>query len=211
MDLYKNFSLKKEDVEEQRNKFGSNRLTEKKQEGFWKKYFEAFSDPIIKILLVALVINLVFVFTGNAEWYEAVGIFVAVLLATFVSTFSEYSNEKAFAKLQSEADKIKCKVIRDNQVEEISIDDVVVGDYVILQAGDKIPADGVMENGTIKVDQSSLNGESEEATKITPNSEMDWGKEDDVLASDRVFRGTIVTEGEAIIKVAKVGDNTILG
>lgn len=211
MDLYKNFSLKNEDVEEQRNKFGSNKLTEKKQEGFWKKYFEAFSDPIIKILLVALVINLVFVFTGNAEWYEAVGIFVAVLLATFVSTFSEYSNEKAFAKLQSEADKIKCKVIRDNQVEEISIDDVVVGDYVILQAGDKIPADGVMENGTIKVDQSSLNGESEEATKITPNSEMDWGKEDDVLASDRVFRGTIVTEGEAIIKVAKVGDNTILG
>ena len=211
MEIYKNFTLSSSKVEEQRNKYGSNRLTEKKQDGFWKKYFEAFNDPIIKILLVALVINLIFVFTGNAEWYEAVGIFVAVLLATFVSTFSEYSNEKAFAKLQAEADKIKCKVIRDGKVQEISIDDVVVGDYVLLQAGDKVPADGVMVNGEIKVDQSALNGESEEATKTTPNSELEYGKEDDLLSSDRVFRGTIVTEGECIIKVCKVGDNTVLG
>ena len=211
MEIYKNFTLSSSKVEEQRNKYGSNKLTEKKQDGFWKKYFEAFSDPIIKILLVALVINLIFVFTGNAEWYEAVGIFVAVLLATFVSTFSEYSNEKAFAKLQAEADEIKCKVIRDGIVQEIQIDDIVVGDYVLLQAGDKVPADGVMVNGEIKVDQSTLNGESEDVTKITPKSELDYGKEDDVLAQDRVYRGTIVTEGEAIIKIAKVGDNTILG
>ena len=211
MEIYKNFTLSSSKVEEQRNKYGSNKLTEKKQDGFWKKYFEAFSDPIIKILLVALVINLIFVFTGNAEWYEAVGIFVAVLLATFVSTFSEYSNEKAFAKLQAEADEIKCKVIRDGIVQEIQIDDIVVGDYVLLQAGDKVPADGVMVNGEIKVDQSTLNGESEDVTKITPNNELDYGKEDDVLAQDRVYRGTIVTEGEAIIKIAKVGDNTILG
>ena len=211
MEIYKNFTLSSSKVEEQKNKYGSNRLTEKKQDGFWKKYFEAFNDPIIKILLVALVINLIFVFTGNAEWYEAVGIFVAVLLATFVSTLSEYSNEKAFAKLQAEADKIKCKVIRDGKVQEISIDDVVVGDYILLQAGDKVPADGVMVNGEIKVDQSALNGESEEATKTTPNSELEYGKEDNLLSSDRVFRGTIVTEGECIIKVCKVGDNTILG
>lgn len=211
MEIYKNFTLSSSKVEEQRNKYGSNKLTEKKQDGFWKKYFEAFNDPIIKILLVALVINLIFVFTGNAEWYEAVGIFVAVLLATFVSTFSEYSNEKAFAKLQAEADEIKCKVIRDGIVQEIQINDIVVGDYVLLQAGDKVPADGVMVNGEIKVDQSTLNGESEDVAKITPKSELDYGKEDDVLAQDRVYRGTIVTEGEAIIKIAKVGDNTILG
>lgn len=211
MEIYNNFSLDSSKVEEQREKYGSNKLTEKKQDGFWKKYFEAFNDPIIKILLVALVINLIFVFTGNAEWYEAVGIFVAVLLATFVSTFSEYSNEKTFAKLQAEADKIKCKVIRDGQLQEISIDDVVVGDYISLQAGDKVPADGVMESGEIKVDQSTLNGETEEATKFCPKSELEWGKEDDLLASDRVFRGTIVTEGECIIKVCKVGDNTMLG
>lgn len=211
MEIYKNFTLSSSKVEEQRNKYGSNKLTEKKQDGFWKKYFEAFSDPIIKILLVALVINLIFVFTGNAEWYEAVGIFVAVLLATFVSTFSEYSNEKAFAKLQAEADEIKCKVIRDGIVQEIQIDDIVVGDYVLLQAGDKVPADGVIVNGEIKVNQSTLNGESEDVAKITPKSELDYGKEDDVLAQDRVYRGTIVTEGEAIIKIAKVGDNTILG
>lgn len=211
MEIYKNFSLDSSKVEEQREKYGSNKLTEKKQDGFWKKYFEAFNDPIIKILLVALVINLIFVFTGNAEWYEAVGIFVAVLLATFVSTFSEYSNEKTFAKLQAEADKIKCKVIRDGQLQEISIDDVVVGDYISLQAGDKIPVDGVMESGEIKVDQSTLNGETEDAIKTTPKNESEWGKEDDLLATDRVFRGTIVTEGECIIKACKVGDNTMLG
>lgn len=211
MEVQKNFNLDSSKVEEQRQKYGSNRLTEKKQDGFWKKYFEAFNDPIIKILMVALVINLIFVFTGNAEWYEAVGIFVAVLLATFVSTFSEYSNEKTFAKLQAEADQIKCKVNRDNKIQEIPIDDIVVGDYVILQAGDKIPADGVMVQGEIKVDQSSLNGESEEATKRTPTSEMEYSNEDDLLGIDRVFRGTTVTEGECIIKICRVGDNTTLG
>lgn len=206
-----NFGLKSSEVEKKRQEFGSNRLTEQKQEGFWKKYFGAFNDPIIKILMVALVINLIFVFTGNAEWYEAVGIFVAVLIATFVSTFSEYSNEKTFAKLQADADKIKCKVYRDGVVHEISIDDIVVGDAIILQAGDKIPVDAVMVQGEIKVNQSTLNGEAEDVTKITPQSEMDWGKEGDLLAKDRVYRGTIVTEGECVVTAVKVGDNTMLG
>ncbi len=203
--------LTDEQVNENREKYGSNRLSEKKQETFWQKYIGAFNDPIIKILMVALVINLVFVFTGNAEWYEAVGIFIAVLIATFVSTICEYSNEKAFAKLQADADKIKCKVYRNGKLIEVSIDDLVVGDYIELQAGDKIPVDGVMEQGEIKVNQASLNGEAEDVTKITPKSELEYGREKDLLAQDRVYRGTIVTEGECIIKAAKVGDNTILG
>lgn len=206
-----NFSMKSSDIQKSREQYGSNRLTEKKQEGFWKKYIGNFNDPIIKILMVALVINLIFVFTGNAEWYEAVGIFMAVLIATFVSTFCEYNNEKAFAKLQADADKIKCKVCRDNIVQEVPIDDLVVGDYVTLQAGDKIPADAVMVDGEIKVNQSTLNGEAEDVTKITPKSEMEYGNEGDLLAPDRVYRGTIVTEGECIVKIVKVGDNTILG
>ena len=206
-----NVGLKSNEVEKNREKYGSNRLSEKKQEGFWKKYFSAFDDPIIKILMVALVINLIFVFTGNAEWYEAVGIFIAVLIATFVSTLCEYSNEKAFAKLQADADKIKSKVYRDGVLTEIPIDDLVYGDFIVLQAGDKIPVDGVMEQGEIKVNQATLNGEAEDVTKITPKSELEFGKEKDLLAKDRVYRGTIVTEGECIIQAVKVGDNTILG
>lgn len=206
-----NVGLKSNEVEKNREKYGSNRLSEKKQEGFWKKYFSAFDDPIIKILMVALVINLIFVFTGNAEWYEAVGIFIAVLIATFVSTLCEYSNEKAFAKLQADADKIKSKVYRDGVLTEIPIDDLVYGDFIVLQAGDKVPVDGVMEQGEIKVNQATLNGEAEDVTKITPKSELEFGKAKDLLAQDRVYRGTIVTEGECIIQAVNVGDKTILG
>lgn len=95
---------------------------------------------MIIILLVALGINVVFACLGQVEWYEPVGIAAAVLIATLVSTFSEYKNENAFQKLQSEASEIKCKVYRNGVVVEISINDIVVDDCIILQSGDKIPS-----------------------------------------------------------------------
>ena len=138
-----------------RNLYGSNRLTEQEVESFWDKYRENFDDPIIKILLVALVINVVFVFLGKTHWYESVGIAVAVLLATLVATWSEHKNEATFQQLQEDASKIKCKVFRDGSVTEIYIDDIVTGDYVLLQPGDKIPADGIIHSGDLKVDQGN--------------------------------------------------------
>ena len=202
--------LTEQEVLKSRQEHGDNRLSEVKSEGFWEKLLSNFGDPMIKILCVALIINIIFAFLGQTEWYESVGIALAVILATFVSTFSEYRNENAFQKLQDEASKIKCKVYRNNEVTEISIDDVVVGDCIILQSGDKIPADGSLIDGNINVDQSVLNGESKEAKKkAIPNDYQE--EEMDFLNPYQVFRGTIVCSGNGIMKVTTVGDNSVYG
>ncbi|MDR2502924.1 MAG: calcium-translocating P-type ATPase, PMCA-type [Deltaproteobacteria bacterium] len=209
MDTY---GLSAEQVQESQRKHGTNKLTERPTEGFWDKFKDNLGDPMIRILCVALVINIIFVFLGQTEWYESVGIAVAVLLATSISTFSEYRNESSFQKLQEEASHIRCKVYRDGEIAEISIDDLVVGDCVLLQSGDKIPADGVLDEGTLKVDQSVLNGESKEASKrmlpkgaALPESNMDF------LNEYRVFRGSVVCSGNALMRVSTVGDSSIYG
>lgn len=205
--------LTKEQVLKSRQEHGNNRLSEVKSEGFWEKLLSNFGDPMIKILCIALIINIIFAFLGQTEWYESVGIAIAVILATFVSTFSEYRNENAFQKLQDEASKIKCKVYRDNEVTEISIDDIVVGDCIILQPGDKIPADGNLIEGTINVDQSVLNGESKEAKKkAIPNDyQEDSNEAMDFLNPYKVFRGTIVCSGNGTMEVTTVGDKSVYG
>lgn len=204
--------LTEQEVLKSRQEHGDNRLSEVKSEGFWEKLLSNFGDPMIKILCVALIINIIFAFLGQTEWYESVGIALAVILATFVSTFSEYRNENAFQKLQEEASKIKikCKVYRNNEVTEISIDDVVVGDSIILQSGDKIPADGNLIDGNINVDQSVLNGESKEAKKkAIPNDYQE--EEMDFLNPYKVFRGTIVCSGNGVMEVTTVGDKSVYG
>ena len=199
-------------VEESRKKNGTNRLSEVISESFWDKLKGNFADPIIKILCVALIINVIFAFLGKAHWYESVAIAVAVILATFVSTFSEYKNENAFQKLQEEASKIKCKVYRNNQLIEISIDDIVVEDSIVLQTGDKIPADGIVVSGNIKVDQSVLNGESKEANKKNmPDNYIEQDSSMDFLNEYKVFRGTVVVSGNALMYVTTVGDKSVYG
>ena len=204
-------------VEESRRENGSNGLTEVKGEGFWKKLLANFGDPMIKILCVALLVNIALVIyqyvtkDPEASWLEPVGIAVAVLIATLVSTFSEYRNENAFQKLQEEASKILIKVYRNGTLSEISVDEIVVGDYVVLQSGDKIPADGIIVDGEIKVDQSVLNGESKEATKIPmPTSYVDDGVID-LLNEYKVYRGAVVCSGNATMKVTVVGDKSEYG
>ena len=202
--------LTEQEVLKSRQEQGDNRLSEVKSERFWEKLLSNFGNPMIKILCVALIINIIFAFLGQTEWYESVGIALAVILATFVSTFSEYRNENAFQKLQDEASKIKCKAYRNNEVTEISIDDVVVGDCIILQSGDKIPADGNLIDGNINVDQSVLNGESKEAKKkAIPNDYQE--EEMDFLNPYQVFRGTIVCSGNGIMEVTTVGDKSVYG
>lgn len=199
-------------VVESRQKHGSNMLSEMKTESFWDKLIGNFGDPMIKILCVALVINVIFAFMGQTAWFEPVGIAVAVVLATFVSTFSEYRNENAFQKLQEEASKIKAKAYRNGDITEIDVEDVVVDDCILLQAGDKISADGIIIEGTIKVDQSVLNGESKEATKkAVPQDYKDTDTTMDFLNEYKVFRGTIVCSGNAVMKVTTVGDKSVYG
>jgi len=215
----KTFGLTDEQVRQSKEKYGDNRLTEQKRETFWQKLLENFGDPMIKILLVALVLNVIFWLLhafwniGDTEWYEAVGIAAAVLIATFVSTFSEYNNENAFQKLQEEASLIKCKVYRNGEIAEIAINDIVVGDCVLLQSGDKIPADGIIVDGNLSVDQSVLNGESKEAKKIAvPDDYKPDDNEDlDFLNEYKVFRGAVVCSGNAVMEVTVVGDKSVYG
>ena len=202
--------LSQQEAEESRNKYGSNALTPYQLEGFWDKLKSNFKDPIIIILSIALGLIFGLSLFGMTEWYEAVAIGVAVVLATFVSTYSEYKNESSFQKLQEEASRIKSNVLRDGHVIQLPIEDVVKGDYVLLQAGDKAPADGFVLSGTIKVNQASLTGEAEAVEKFRIG-EADDPENKDLANHYSIFRGSVVEDGEAIIVVESVGDNTFYG
>ena len=194
--------LTKKEVEESRKKYGTNELTKKKTKTFFGQFIETLGDPIIKILLIALVIKTIFLFR-DFDWFETLGIVIAIFLSSFISTISEYGSEKAFEKLQEEASKIKCKVKRDGLITEIPIDEVVVGDIIKLETGDKIPADGIIIDGEISVDESSLNGETKEAYKEKVNGQVN--------DKNLVYRGTVVYSKTALMKVEKVGNHTYYG
>lgn len=193
-----------------RGKYGENRISKKKRKGFWRSFLESFGDPIIKILLAALAVNIIFLFK-DANWFESVGIALAILLATLVSTLSEYGSESAFEKLQEEAAKIRCRVQRSGGLKELPVEEIVVGDLVLLQPGDRIPADGRIIRGHLNVDQSTLNGESKEAKKHpVPQTGSSTGT-DDFLSPGHLFSGTIVCMGEGHMQVTGVGDQTFYG
>lgn len=202
--------LNSKEVEESINKNGSNKLSEFKSETLLEKFIGNFNDPIIKILCVAWLVLLGTAIIGKSEIYEAIGLAIAIILATFVGAFTEYQSGNVFAKLQESASKILCKVYREGNVVELSIDDIVVGDEIILQTGDKIPADGILLEGLLRVDQSTLNGESVEAKKeVLPESIVSEGI--DTHNKYQVFRETVVTSGEAVMKVTTVGASTEYG
>ncbi len=203
--------LSKAEVEESRKKYGTNKLTEIPPDPLWKKILEGFKDPMIMILLAALVIQVVLFFMGQAEWFEPVGILIAILIANGVASVSENKQEgKAAALKQEEESKEMAKVLRDGSLSEIHINDIVVDDIVYIQAGDKFPADGVVVEGKLKVDQSALNGETEEATKTVNENNEEINKKD-LLNRYYVYRGTVVCGGEGYVKIDTVGDKTLFG
>lgn len=198
-------------VEESRKQYGTNALTQIPPDPLWKKILEGFKDPMIMILLVALVIQVVLFFLGQAEWFEPVGILVAILIANGVASISENKQEnKASALKEEEEAKEVAKVIRDGQLVEIHVSDVVVGDIVYLQAGDKIPADGVVVEGAFKVDQAALNGETEEADKIVCPEAATYDIKD-LLNKYYAYRGTVIVGGEGYMEIKVVGDKTLFG
>jgi len=192
--------LNAQEVAVSRKKHGNNLFTRRKRKSFLMKYLESFGDPIIKILMAALAVNILLSFhTHNI--FETVGIGIAVFLSTFVSTLSEYGSETAFLRLQREAEKLFCRVKRAGVLTEIPIGEIVVGDIVYLEAGEKIPADGILLEGFLRVDESALNGESKETRK-----EPDGEEKRKIL-----YRGTVVSEGEGVMLVERVGDGTVYG
>ena len=138
-----NTGLSNEEVISNRKKHGSNTISSKKKDSFLKLLLESLGDPIIKILLIALAIKVVFLFRST-DYYETIGIVVAILLASLISSISEYGSEKAFERLQEESSKISCKVKRNGVISTVLLDDIVVGDIVYLESGDRIPADGLL-------------------------------------------------------------------
>ena len=156
--------LNDDEVIKQLKKYGKNEIKNDKNSTFLKLLIESLADPIIKILLIALAIKIVFLFR-DFNWIETLGIWIAMFFSSLISSISEYGSEKAFNKLQEEAMKLKCKVIRNGKLKEIYISDIVVKDIVKLESGDKIPADGILIDGNLSVDESTINGESKEIHK----------------------------------------------
>ena len=207
----KRTGLTDEQVKQSRQSYGSNTLTEIPPDPLWKKVLEGFKDPMIMILCVALVVQVVLFFLHQAEWFEPVGILIAILIANGVASVSESKQEgKASALKAEEEAKEKAKVIRNGKLIEIHVSEVVVGDIVFLQAGDKIPADGVIVDGSIKVDQAALNGETEEADKIECTTDSKYDIKD-LLNKHYAYRGTVVCGGEAYMEIKVVGDKTLFG
>ena len=196
--------LTSDEVIKNRKKYGNNSLTKKNNDTFFKLLLETLSDPIIKILLIALGIKTIFLIK-DFDWYETVGIVIAIMVASLISSISEYGSMRAFNKLTEETSLIKVRAKRDNKVIEIPINDVVYNDIIFLGEGDKVPADGIIVSGTIAVDESMLDGEAKEKYK---KACIDINKIED---DNKVYMSSVVYNGSALMLVTQVGDNTIYG
>ena len=203
--------LTQKQAEESALKYGKNTLTQLPPVPLWKKILLGFKDPMLLILCVALAVQVVLFLLKKAEWYEPVGVFVVIIIANGVASISENRQEgKAFAMKAEEEAKETTKIIRDGVLSERHVSEVVTGDIIFLQAGDKIPADGEVVQGRIMVDQAVLNGETEEAEKI-PNTNDEEYDIKDLVNPYYIYRGCVVVEGEAYLKVKVVGDATLFG
>lgn len=183
------------EVNESRKKYGNNSITHYKKNSIFRLIIESLNDPIIKILLIALGVKILFLF-NDSDVYETIGIIAAVIIASVISSLSEYGSEKAFEKLSQESLNEEAKVFRNGKLVKIKIDDVVVGDYIFLESGDKISADGTIIEGKLYTDESMMSGETKEQFKENKSS---------------VYRGTIVTSGSGVMLVNKVGNQTFYG
>lgn len=209
MGRYNYRGLDADEVESSRLAHGSNELPPAEVETFWEKLWDNFNDPLIKILVVALVVTLTLSFLGYAEWFESLGIASAVFIATFVSTYSEHKNEASFQALQAEASRTYSNVFRSGQLKRILTVDLVVGDYVLLQPGEVVPADGFLTAGHILLNETALTGESDPAV-VTPHID-DPAAGFESSGAHPVRRGCVVADGDGVLIVSKVGVNTEYG
>ncbi len=202
--MYNNNGLNNEEVKENRKKYGSNNISGKNTNTFFNLFIETLGDPIIKILIIALAVKTIFLFK-DFDYFETIGIVIAILVASLISAISEYGSNKAFERMQEESSKINVRVRRNKKIIEISIDDIVKNDVIILSSGEKIPADGILIRGKLSVDESSLNGESKEVYK-------ELTKDINIISDkNKVYRGTTIYDGTAEVLITKVGLDTLYG
>ena len=198
-----------------REKYGHNRLTRQKPPGFLKQFFRNLNDPIIRILIGALVLNILFLFP-DIDWYECGGIAFAILISALVSTISEYGSGKAFAGLYEKLGETSYMVLRDGKYVSLPIGELVSMDIVKLHPGELVPADGVLISGGIQADEASLTGESRPVHKLAASgyTEMTLSEplpELHLEDSSALFRGSAICSGEGTMQIVKVGDNTLYG
>lgn len=206
--------LTDKEVEASRQKYGTNAIPDSKPTTFWEEFKETFGDPMIRILLAIAALMIVMFFFGYAEIYEPVGTIVAVLIVAFVSAKTGVASDTKYRELKDSTKKEQCKVYRNGVVTVIDVEDVVVGDKVLLQSGDKIPADGILVSGKMSVDNAALNGEAEECKKTAAEEEVTLTEDitgDTFVDSYSLFRGAVVFDGEGILDVRKVGLKTMMG
>ena len=199
--------LSDREVVESREKNGINLLTPPKRPSMWKLYWEKFQDPVIRILLVAAAFSLIISAVEN-EYAETIGIFFAIFLATGIGFYFEYDANRKFDLLNAVGEETPVTVIRGGKIHEIPRKEIVVGDVVILNTGEEVPADGkLLEAVSLQVNESTLTGELMVA-KSTDEAHFD---KDATYPSDEVMRGTTITDGHGIMRVCRVGDATEIG
>ena len=206
--------LNDQQVRQSREKYGNNVIPDSEPTTFWAEFKETFSDPMIKILLFIAGLMVIMFFLGYAEIYEPIGTVVAVLIVAFVTAKTGVASDTKYRELKNSTKKDVCKVYRNSMVTVIEVDDVVVGDKVLLQSGDKIPADGILVEGDLRVDNSALNGEAEECKKTATDISTEMKDEitgDTFVDKYSLFRGAVVFDGTGILDVRKVGLKTMMG
>lgn len=213
------YGLKSSEVEKQREKYGSNKLPEKKLKTGFQFFMETFEDRLNQILLAMMIVFTVLAVFGQGSYSEPIGVAVVLLAIAFIGMSTGLKSQKSTKELKDRTSVHYCNVIRNGKIEHINTNDLVVGDLVIIQSGEAIHADGYLVEGNVKVDNSVLNGESEPCKKTA------WDKEDSPIAfggqrkadssdytnSYALFSGTTVTDGEGKMIVTNVGVDTVNG
>ncbi len=206
--------LNDQEVLASREQYGTNQIPDSEPTTFWQEFKETFGDPMIKILIAIAILMIIMCFFGLAEPYEPIGTVVAILIVAFVSAKTGVASDTKYRELKDSTKKDQCKVYRNGLVTVIDVDDVVVGDKVLLQSGDKIPADGILVSGDLRVDNSALNGEAEECKKTAASDSVELADDitgDTFVDAHSLFRGAVVFDGEGILDVRKVGLKTMMG
>ncbi len=200
--------LSSAEVERSRAEYGENILTPPARTSLWKLYLEKYKDPIIQILLVAAVFSLV-IATIEDNYIETLGIIIAIFLATTIGFLFERDAAKKFSSLTAMDDDTMVKAIRDGAVCLVPRREVVVGDYIVIETGDEIPADGkLVQSDSLQINESSLTGELLTEKEVTPSR---YPRGEEAYPKDMVLRSTMVMNGSGIFVVTAVGDNTEIG
>ena len=195
------------EVEESRRQHGQNLLTPPKRPSMWRLYLEKFKDPVIKVLLVAACFSLV-ISVIEGEYAETIGIFFAIFLATGIGFWFEYDANRKFDLLNTVGEETPVSVVRNGKIREIPRKDIVVGDIVILNTGEEVPADGtLLEAVSLQINESNLTGE----LMVNKTVEETAFDAEATYPSNAVMRGTTVTDGHGVMRVERVGDATEIG